>query len=72
MKSVFKSLPLTMRQKGSYSTTKISSVLLDEVKETLEGFDYGSVEIYVVNNEVTQITRRHIKKTNHHLTKKGK
>ena len=47
-----------------YSTKNVSQKLLKEIKETLVGLNFGSVEIYVVNNEVTQITRRHIKKTN--------
>jgi hypothetical protein len=46
-----------------YSTKGISSQLLEEIKEALLGLDYGSLEIYVVNYEVTQITKRHIKKT---------
>lgn len=50
--------------KSYYSTKNISSQLLKEIKEALINLDYGSVEIYVVKNEVTQITRRHIKKTN--------
>lgn len=49
---------------SEYSTAKISSKLLQEISEALLGLDYGSVEIYVTNNEVTQITKRHIKKTN--------
>jgi hypothetical protein len=49
---------------SDYSTTKISDKLLQEISEALQGLDYGSVEIYVTNNEVTQITKRHIKKTN--------
>lgn len=56
---------------ADYSTKKISSKLLDEIKEALYNLDFGSVEIYVVNNQVTQITRRHIRKTNNNqgLTK---
>lgn len=52
-------------EKGSkYSTKNITTQMLEEIKEALMGLDYGSVEIYVVKGEVTQITRRHIKKTN--------
>lgn len=47
-----------------YSTKKVSSKLLQEIEQNLLGLDYGSLEIYVANNEVTQITKRHIKKTN--------
>jgi len=46
-----------------YSTKDLSSQLLEEIKEALLGLDYGSVEIFVTNHEVTQITKRHIKKT---------
>lgn len=53
-----------MRQDNQYSTAKISPALIKEIKDSLKGLDYGSVEVYVVNNEVTQITKRHIKKTN--------
>ena len=54
-----------MGQKNIYSTNNISPNLLKEIESSLNGLDYGSVEIYVVNGEVTQITKRHIKKTNH-------
>lgn len=49
---------------SDYSTGKISEKLLLEVKEALAGLNYGSVEIYVTDGEVTQITKRLIKKTN--------
>jgi len=49
---------------SDYSTTKISDKLLQEISEALQGLDYGSVEIYVTGGEVSQITKRHIKKTN--------
>ena len=49
---------------ADYSTKNLSKDLLREIKEALGGLDWGSVEIYVQNSEVTQITRRHIKKTN--------
>lgn len=47
---------------GDYSTKKLSDRLLREVKESLSNLDYGSVEIYVTEGEVAQITRRQIKK----------
>lgn len=48
-----------------YSTKRISRTLLDEVKKSLKSVnDYGSVEIFVQNSVVTQITVRNIKKTN--------
>lgn len=49
---------------SDYSTEKISDKLLQEVKESLIGLDYGSIEVYVAAGEVTQITKRLIKKTN--------
>lgn len=49
---------------SDYSTEKISDKLLQEVKESLIGLNYGSIEIYVADGEVTQITKRLIKKTN--------
>ncbi len=48
---------------GEFSTNCVSAKLLDEIKRTLEGLDYGSVEIYVAEGEVTQITQRRIRKT---------
>lgn len=53
-----------------YSTKKISSKLFNEIEDALLDLDYGSVEIFVTEGEVTQITRRHIKKTNNIKTKK--
>ena len=47
-----------------YSTKRISDQLFHEIKEALLNLDYGSVEIFVTGSEVTQITKRQIKKTN--------
>ncbi len=47
-----------------YSTEKISDRLIEEIKEALKGLSFGSIELYVQYGEVTQITRRHIRKTN--------
>jgi hypothetical protein len=48
-----------------YSTKKISKTLLHEVRNALQSVSsYGSVEIYVQDSVVTQITVRNIKKTN--------
>lgn len=47
----------------AYSTQKISSQLIDEIKKVLRGVVWGSVEIYVQDGRVNQITVRHIKKT---------
>ena len=46
-----------------YSTKKLSNKALEDIKEALEGLDYGSIEIYVTNSTITQITKRVIKKT---------
>lgn len=49
---------------GQYSTVKISDALLSEISDALKNVrGWGSVEIYVQNNEVVQITERSIKKT---------
>lgn len=56
--------------KNSYSTKKLSPVLLNEIKEALKNVaEFGSIEIYVQNSSVTQITIRKIKKTNGFLSK---
>lgn len=50
---------------SDYSTTNISSKLLLEIKEAIENIKgWGSVEIFVQDSEVVQITERNIKKTN--------
>lgn len=47
-----------------YSTKRISRPLINEVSKALKSIDaYGSVEIYVQNCTVTQITVRNIRKT---------
>ncbi|KKP48248.1 MAG: hypothetical protein UR39_C0001G0043 [Candidatus Woesebacteria bacterium GW2011_GWA1_33_30] len=49
---------------NDYSTQNVSPFLLEELKRALESVpDYGSVEIYVENGLVSQITTRKIKKT---------
>lgn len=54
---------------GEFSTKKISKTLVDEIKTSLRSVtSYGSVEIFVQDNVVTQITVRNIKKTNNHHT----
>lgn len=47
-----------------YSTQHISSALINEIVSALQSVNhYGSVEIYVQNSTITQITIRNIKKT---------
>ena len=48
-----------------YSTKRISPTLVEEIKTALKSIhSYGSVEIYVQDSAVTQISVRNIKKTN--------
>lgn len=51
-----------------YSTRRISDNLLDEIKQAIKNIrGWGSVEIYVQDHKVTQITERNIRKTNLNL-----
>jgi len=52
---------------NNYSTRNISINLLEEIKKSLHGLDYGSLELYVNNWEVVQITKRKIKKIKNSL-----
>lgn len=47
----------------AYSSQSIPTNLIDEIKDALQTVSYGSIEIYVQNKTVTQITVRNIKKT---------
>mgnify|MGYP001563505764 CR=1 FL=1 len=38
--------------------------IISEIQKALDDMVFGSVELYVQNRKVTQITVRHIKKTN--------
>ncbi len=38
--------------------------IISEIQKALDDIVFGSVELYVQNRKVTQITVRHIKKTN--------
>lgn len=47
-----------------YSTKKVSQILLNDIKEALKSVDsFGSVELFIQDNKVTQITTRSIQKT---------
>lgn len=49
-------------------SVKINSQLIDELRQALQELNgWGSLEIYVQNGKVTQITKRAIKKTDHQL-----
>jgi hypothetical protein len=51
-----------------HSTRKITKDLLDEIKFALKNVrGWGSVEIYVQDHKVTQITERNIRKTSHNI-----
>lgn len=47
-----------------------NSSIIDEIKDAIEGIDYGSVEVIVQKGQVTQISTRIIKKTNVNTTPK--
>lgn len=56
---------------NDYSTRKISKALISEVKNAIKSVKgYGSVEIYIQENIVKQITVRNIKKTDHKKEKR--
>ena len=48
-----------------YSTKRVTNELMQEMIKALKQVDaYGSIEVFVHDNKVTQITTRNIKKTN--------
>lgn len=56
-----------------YSTKRVSKKLVSEIVTALKSVDsYGSVELYIQDASVTQITVRNIKKTNGISNNKGK
>ncbi|NTV30488.1 DUF2292 domain-containing protein [candidate division WWE3 bacterium] len=48
--------------KYNFSTKSISSELLEAITDAIKNKSYGSVEIYIQDYQVTQITERTIKK----------
>jgi len=55
----------------NYSTQNVSAFLLEELKRAVESVpDYGSIEIFVTDGFVSQISTRKIKKTNVGLDKR--
>ena len=49
---------------NDYSTTSVSKALMDEITAALKNVrGWGSVEIYIQDHRVVQITERSIKKT---------
>jgi hypothetical protein len=50
---------------NKYSTKDISEELLNDLLESLKKIDgWGSVEVFIQNHVVTQITEKNIKKPN--------
>lgn len=49
---------------ANYIKNNFSDRLMKDIKDELERIGFGSLEIYVQNNKVTQMTVRNIKKTN--------
>lgn len=47
-----------------FSTKRIHSELLEKIVEAIKDKTYGSVEIYIQDSQVTQITERVINKLN--------
>ena len=50
--------------KISHSTKQISSNIAVEITKALKNIRWGSIEIYVQDSQVVQITERNIKKVN--------
>lgn len=52
----------------NYSVKRINKQLIDEIAVALKSVTgYGSIEIFIQDNRVTQITTRSIRKTNHDM-----
>lgn len=45
-----------------YSTKEVSDTLLEEIKKALMNIKWGSLEIFVQDSFIVQITERNIKK----------
>lgn len=53
-----------MKQSQEYSVKRVSETLIVELKKALKSVNnFGSVEVFVQNGVVTQITVRNIRKT---------
>lgn len=53
-----------MNKSQEYSVKRISDTLVSELKKALKSVkNYGSVEVFVQDGSVTQITVRNIRKT---------
>lgn len=50
---------------SDYSTKQVSDTLVNEIIDAVKNVrGWGSVEIYIQDNKVVQITERNIRKTN--------
>lgn len=47
---------------GDYSTQQVNKDLMVEILTSLKNIHWGSIEIYIQDSQVIQITERHIKK----------
>ena len=54
------------------SSDTITSQLISEIREALESVKFGSIEIFIQNKVITQITVRNIKKTSVEIQKESK
>lgn len=53
---------------SAYSTKKVSQDLIEELKQAIKNVKgWGSIEVIVQDNKVTQISVRNIKKTSHNV-----
>ena len=52
---------------GIYSTQSPSGQLIKEIVATLKKIKWGSLEVFVQDGDVTQITAREIKKINNNI-----
>jgi len=53
---------------STFNKTKQKKDLISEIENALDAVDFGSIEIYVQDKTVTQITVRNIKKTSIDIT----
>lgn len=51
-----------MSANQTYSTKKISKELIDAIVAAIEGKSFGSIEIFIQDSKVTQVTERVITK----------
>jgi len=52
----------------TYSSDKTSINIIEEIKSALHDVNFGSIEIFIQNGIVTQITQRNIKKLSQDVT----